>query len=492
MRRLPVVALLLCLSCGVVHADDTWMSVQLDGRKIGSLHVEREIDADRIITTQTLSFRLNRSGHDIPLMNISRSTESHDGQPLAFSNDSSMSARQNMVSGTRREDGNFQVTSDVGGQSRITLLAWPDGAMLAEAQRQAIRSHGWRPGARYRLLNFDPASQQTVDTEIAVVGDERVDLPNGAETLHHLQQSLHMARGTQVMDLWVNDEGRVRRGMMPLLGFHLEMLACDQACALAPDQNIDLLRVAMTGAPRPLTPNLRAEPLRYLIRVDGNSTQPFIDTDEQRSYALGDGLWILDVGATRRSGEATPSADDVASTAWLQSESPVLRDMASKVVGDADNDLQKMRRLRSFVSSFIQQKGLNVGYASALETVETRAGDCTEHAVLLAALARAEGIPARVVTGIVYSDRFAGASRVFVPHAWMQAWINGRWRSFDAALGRFDSTHIALGVGSGDPWKFFAGLGVLGNMTIELATPLSSLIELPGAGGVSSAGTRGP
>jgi hypothetical protein len=485
--------LLLCLSYGA-HADDTWMSVQLDGRKIGSLHVERDIDADRVVTTQTLSFRLSRSGHEIPLMNISRSTESHDGKPLAFSNDSSMSARQNMVSGTRRTDGTFQITSDVGGQTRVSLLQWPAEAMLAEAQRQAIRKRGFIPGTRYRQLNFDPASQQTVDVEISVLGDEQIELPGGAERVHHLQQALHTSRSTQVMDLWVDDQAHVRRGMMPLLGFHLEMLACDQACALAPDQSVDLLRVAMTGAPRVLTPNLRSTPMRYLVHVGGTIPEPFIETDEQHVYELGDRLWQVDIGSPRASDESPPGLDDTAGNAWLQSESPVIRDMAQKVVGDARNDLQKMRRLRSFVSSFIQQKGLSVGYASALETVQTRAGDCTEHAVLLTALARAQGIPARVITGIVYAERFGGVSRVFVPHAWMQAWINGHWRSYDAALGRFDSTHIALGTGNGDPWKFFAGLNVLGNMTVQRATPLSSLIELPGpsAAPADSGGSRGP
>ena len=40
--------------------------------------------------------------------------------------------------------------------------------------------------------------------------------------------------------------------------------------------------------------------------------------------------------------------------------------------------------------------------ATAAEVARSREGDCTEHAVLLAALARARGIPARVAMGLVY------------------------------------------------------------------------------------------
>ncbi len=71
--------------------------------------------------------------------------------------------------------------------------------------------------------------------------------------------------------------------------------------------------------------------------------------------------------------------------------------------------------------------------------------------MLLAAGARALGIPARVVHGISYSGRMSGVPHVFAPHAWVQAWDGMRWTSYDAALGRFDAGHIALMIGDGDP-----------------------------------------
>jgi len=90
-------------------------------------------------------------------------------------------------------------------------------------------------------------------------------------------------------------------------------------------------------------------------------------------------------------------------------------------------------------------------YLTASEALATRSGDCTESAVLLAALARARGIPTRVVSGIAYSSRFTGQAHVFSPHMWVQAWDGQRWISYDAGLGAFDAGHIALHVGDGDP-----------------------------------------
>lgn len=90
-------------------------------------------------------------------------------------------------------------------------------------------------------------------------------------------------------------------------------------------------------------------------------------------------------------------------------------------------------------------------YMTASAALAARSGDCTESAVLLAALARARGIPARVVSGIAYSSRFTGQAHVFSPHMWVQAWDGKRWISYDAGLGSFDAGHIALHVGDGDP-----------------------------------------
>jgi hypothetical protein len=478
---LAVVAVLLCICSLSARADDTWMSVSLDGRKIGHLETERIVDADRITTTQHFSLILTRTDKSIPLLNTTTSIEDLSGAPLGFSATTSMSAQETEVRGSRRPDGRFELYTNTGGQRRYSMLILPANAMLVEAQRQTMRRQGWAPGTQYQMLNFDASSQQTVNIDITVLGTDRVELPGGVESLHHLRQSLNLASGAQVMDLWLDDEAHVRKGSMPLFGYHLEMLACDKSCALAPDQDVDLLRLAMADAPRPLTFNLRAEPLRFWIRVSNASpsAEPFIQTDEQQVARLSDGLWQVDVGSPRVGTEQPPQADDTAANDWLQSDAPAIRDTAARAVGDASSDLQRMRRLRLFVSGYIEKKGMDVGYASALETLGTRHGDCTEHAVLLAALARALGIPARVVTGMVYAERFGGSSRVFVPHAWMQAWIDGRWTSYDAALGRFDSTHIALAVGNGDPWKFFAGLNVFGNIVIERATPQSEYFQMP-------------
>ena len=75
-----------------------------------------------------------------------------------------------------------------------------------------------------------------------------------------------------------------------------------------------------------------------------------------------------------------------------------------------------------------------------------REGDCTEYAVLTAALARRAGLPARVVYGVALlhgPDRATGMG-----HAWTEILEDGRWVLADAALAdhRVPVTYIPYGV----------------------------------------------
>lgn len=505
MRRVlltlvPALWLGICAAAQAAAPQTDWMTVLLGGRKVGHIQIEREREDAILTTTQTLALDLSRSGKPMHLGTMSRSLEGPGGEPLGFAARTRMSAIDSTVDAHLDDDGRYLVETMVGGQRRISSMDWPRNALLAEGQRLATLAAGRRAGDTYRLREFDPSSQQVVDVQVQILGDETVALPGGAMQLSHQRQTLALVHGRQTLDLWVDDQGIARKGLMYLLGQPLEMLACDRACALAPNQPVDMLRAATIDSPRLLPAYVRAVPMRYRIHVSGNIGQPFITTDEQQVTALGGDDWMIDVGGARGGRQAPPQPADSEPNAWLQSDAPAIRRLAATAVGGASNDLQRMRRLRLFVSSYITGHGLDVGYASALEVLDSREGDCTEYAVLLAALARAQGIPARVVSGMVYADRFAGGSRLFIPHEWVQAWVNGHWQSFDAALRHFDSTHLALASGDGDPWHFAAATQLFGSLHIsqavpdmDLSTPVGGAPAAPAgqSGGAQGSGGRG-
>jgi hypothetical protein len=84
------------------------------------------------------------------------------------------------------------------------------------------------------------------------------------------------------------------------------------------------------------------------------------------------------------------------------------------------------------VRRYIQAKR-HRSFDIASTVARRREGDCTEHAVLLTALARLHGHAARVVLGLVLVRIEGQPPRAF-GHAWVERHDGKAWRPADAAL----------------------------------------------------------
>jgi transglutaminase-like putative cysteine protease len=81
---------------------------------------------------------------------------------------------------------------------------------------------------------------------------------------------------------------------------------------------------------------------------------------------------------------------------------------------------------------------------SAAEAFALGSGVCQDHTHVFVACCRHLGVPARYVSGYLYSEGAQVAS-----HAWAEAWTVDRWRSFDVANSRSaGEPHIKLAVGA--------------------------------------------
>ncbi|MEM8998131.1 MAG: transglutaminase-like domain-containing protein [Acidobacteriota bacterium] len=248
----------------------------------------------------------------------------------------------------------------------------------------------------------------------------------------------------------------------------LETIACPEECALAEAQPAEFFTQAFASSPERLSERMLDDGLVYVVRATGETAIHFPTGSEQTAEDLGDGTFRVrvDPGTTDRPAVLPEASPYLGQTRWLQSQAPEVMALLSQAGGVTNDSVETMHRLEAFVRDYVSDKNLSVGYATALETARSRSGDCTEHALLLAALGRSAGIPTRVATGLAYVENWLGASNVFVPHAWTQALIDGRWVSFDAALYGFDAGHLALSFGDGDPWNFYDGVNTLGNFEI--------------------------
>lgn len=122
----------------------------------------------------------------------------------------------------------------------------------------------------------------------------------------------------------------------------------------------------------------------------------------------------------------------LASTPDLDLTDPLLRAKAAALKKGSPHAVETTRRIYGFVSSSFQYKLGATLFGTSREALRGLKGDCSEAAVLTAALLRAAGIPSRVALGFATLDR-----GVFIGHAWAEAWIGGAWVGVDPALRQF-------------------------------------------------------
>ena len=251
--------------------------------------------------------------------------------------------------------------------------------------------------------------------------------------------------------------------------------SADAPATPTPVEARELMQALLVASPYKLPDAARAGHIRYRVRVEGAPWR-FPETGEQHARADADaGTTVLDICAD--CGRETPP--DAADLARYRAPGPGIEsdDRAVRVFAkhlDRGGSLQRrMLALRDGVHARMDGTIDFSRYDSAAGALARRSGDCTEAALLLAAVARARGIPARVVYGVAYSSRFTGQSHVFSPHMWVQVWDGARWRSFDAALERFDAGHIALVVGDGAFDTFAPATSIIAGLRIEAAAGIT-------------------
>ena len=140
-----------------------------------------------------------------------------------------------------------------------------------------------------------------------------------------------------------------------------------------------------------------------------------------------------------------PGPGDRRPNSLIQSDDAKIVEVAGQVAPGEEDPWRLAVALEKKAHDLITKPDYSSALASAAEVVRSGAGDCTEHSVLLAALARARDIPSRVVLGLVYMEQTRGPALGY--HMWNELYLGGRWIPMDATLGQggIGAAHVKLG-----------------------------------------------
>ncbi|MEY2927818.1 MAG: hypothetical protein RL367_2295 [Pseudomonadota bacterium] len=458
MRSILIIAAMILPGPAFAETTSWYRFLLENGQSIGTGRQDVTTSRDGRQITASHQIRVKEEGNVLTVMTErTRRSENLAGQTIAI----------DQVSHTGRDEVHSSVA-----------IQGPAATLVATLVRQTrfdrqTRRIALPAGVRFDmggglLASWDPVKTPKLEFEnfsIAAQGVEHIVLqaradrspdPEGRITI--VRQSYDGPNLRAVAELILDKNHQLVETRQPMFGTSIRIETTDQATASKPTPAFSMIRNAFVKSPfRILQPALSGH-IRYIFRFKDNASFPLPQTGEQR-VTMGPDQVTLDI-CPRCTPETPATAPELEAarqpSLWMQSESPVLQKMAAPIRAKAIPDAEKMNLLAKRARLSLRTMDFS-GHYSALEAIARHGGDCTEDAVVLAALGRAAGIPTRVASGLVYSrEDYHGVSNVFMPHSWTLAWIDGRWQSFDMSIPGFDATHIALTIGEGDAKSIFA------------------------------------
>lgn len=452
--------------------EDRWYVVQLRGQRAGYMHDQVDRAEGKYTTRSEMVLKILREKSEVEMRFVSEFVETDANKPVSMRSEQRLGARPDIVTYTFLDDGVEVVRSGANGDVREKKPR-PEGAWLTPRQvenavRAALQANDTKPIVVRTidpLLGLDPT---TVTHEII---DRKAIAVMGRDTPAIMwETTTDRFPGVKSIE-FVDDSGNILQSETDLGGIRLTVVRADRDLALSRVEPPELLRSAFITPNIPIDRPRTAVKAEYIVRTTGEALPDLPTAGSQRSSRRDARSALISVDIYN---PVVATAAEIAdqsyrtSSAMIDSADPEIIKLRNKAVGLVDPGAKPQTRaqtMRRAVAGWIARKDLDVGFASASEVARTQRGDCSEHAVLLAAMLRADGIPSRVVSGLVYVPGIGAAGKgSFGYHMWTQALVDGDdglqvWIDYDATMLAatqpgaalnthvpFDATHIALGI----------------------------------------------
>lgn len=369
------------------------------------------------------------------------------------------------------------VTQTLGHQQRRTL-AWQADWGGPFAVEQSLRRRPMQPGEQRTVWGLVPVVHVPAATELKAYDYESVDLPGGAQRLLKVEAVTRFGNQAIVSQLWLDAEGRTLRSWIPAIEQEIVRTTQGEALRRGEEKPLDLLAASVVRLQGNQVPSPQATTIVYRVRrTDGPIEGLFPEGVGQQVRLVDPQTAELHVQrVTPHAAEppalrpAPPGDAERRPSSFVQSDDPQIVAMARQAAGRESDPWRVACALERFVFEAVRNTDFSQAFATAAEVARTLEGDCTEHAVLLAALCRAQHIPSRVAFGLVYYP----PQRGFAYHMWTEVWIDDRWVPLDATLGQggVGPDHLKLGHSSLDGEAALAALlgivRVFGRLELEI------------------------
>jgi hypothetical protein len=425
------------------------MKVSMQGRPIGYSHTaidtRREEGEDLTVLRNRSSLQVNVLGETRRIQFSAEATLDDRYRMRTFG--FTMDARPYWMNirGRRQGDSSrFEVTvQSVSGRESLEIEIPDDVILYSPMTEMALRD--LKPGESVQVRAFDPGTLSTGLVRMRAVARETLELAGVA----HEATRIDVEYRGMTIPSWIDRQGRMLRQETPF-GWTLEASTAQEAMGLKVDaESTEMLGQSAVACEGTIDRPRAASRLRLRLYDWPEAATPPPASDRQQVTVGSDRTVELEIVRSAEpdmpeapGAEAPPPAEFapyLASTPFVQASHPDMVKKAREVAGDEPDRWRQAQALGDFVYRHVE-KVPSISMPSALDVLRVGQGDCNEHTYLFVALARALGIPARIMVGLVH------AHGALYYHAWPSVYVQGRWVDMDPTFQQTlaDATHVAL------------------------------------------------
>ncbi len=461
--KLILILLVVGSGCGTRRAVDganfaeAWLRSSIDGNTVGHSVYRYNRTSDGYRFENSVLMRLTMGGTPQRVESRSEVLAAPDLTMRSFSFSFGTASRSFSVRGSVA-GGKLTIHGQAGGDA-TRVIDLSTGVYPLSALGLLVTSRGGQAGdSVYRLPVFDVTVLDVVPVVLRYLGREKI-VVDGKEYNAH---KASMTMGKLEMVTWFGEDG------LPLIEEAPPAMRSERvevariASEAASDALVDILSMFRVRIDTVIPDGVFVHRMR--VRLDGVDTVAVKLNWETQKVVSHDPLTV-DIAVPKVTDAAlglpvTAETSFLRPSLTIQSDAPAIRAKAKEVAGDNRDAVAVARKLVSWTFAALDKEP-TASYPTALDVLKNMKGDCNEHAVLLAALARAAGIPAKIAVGLVHLN---GA---FYYHAWNEFYLNG-WVPVDATFGEFPASALHLKLAEGELGQQTDVLGVVGRIGIRV------------------------
>jgi hypothetical protein len=431
-------------------AADVWFRIEYDDAPVGYEHLSSQRvnqtatggTPDRISRFRETEIKLTRFGRDLSVASKVSTLETTDGRLLEWT------LQRTAGDGTKmRRSGTWSPQRSCYDVEEVVQATRTSTQLQSTTQPWSPLIAAWGPQllsqtkSSIRRSVLFPETNAIVNIRFERKSPHSLRLRSGAQitvTPLVFQPSSDPQLTTR---LYIASDGTVVRSEQSLLGQSLIMERAEPTAALAAagKGGVDIDAQSLVPVNRQIT-NLKQRLTTRLQVYPGQGGAVTIPESDWQSVELqsdGSSIVTLTRPQVPRRQSAPAARRPGANLQYLQQtdilnfETHAVRTITLRAAGAVDTDYDQCVRMTRYLSTNLRRSRFSTSMLPADQVAKSMRGDCTEHAVLLAAMMRARGIPARVATGLIYVERVSA----FTAHMWTEALIGDVWIPFDSATG---------------------------------------------------------